>query len=50
MHTSGHADVETIKNVVSIINPKYVVPIHTENREEFKNLFENTLLETHLEW
>ena len=49
MHTSGHADVETIQNVVNIIKPKHIVPIHTENREEFKNLFENALLETHYE-
>ena len=49
LHTSGHADVETIQNVANIIKPRHIVPIHTENREEFKNLFENALLETHYE-
>ncbi len=50
MHTSGHADVETIQNVANIIKPKHIVPIHTESPEEFKKLFKNALLETHMEW
>jgi ribonuclease J len=49
LHTSGHADVKTIQNVVNTIKPKHIIPIHTENREEFKKLFENALLETHYE-
>jgi len=38
LHTSGHADIETIKNVCNIINPKMLIPIHSENPSEFKNM------------
>jgi ribonuclease J len=51
LHTSGHADVETIQNVVDIIKPKHIIPIHTESPEEFKNIFcDKALLETYVEW
>jgi len=50
LHTSGHADIKTIQNVVNIINPKHIIPIHTESPEEFKKLFKNALLKTHVEW
>jgi ribonuclease J len=40
MHTSGHADIETLKNVFSIVNPKYgIIPIHTEAPEKFNEMF-----------
>jgi len=29
IHTSGHADVDTLKRMVEAINPKNIVPIHT---------------------
>jgi ribonuclease J len=39
-HTSGHADIETLKMVFKTINPKGgIIPIHTENPEKFKELF-----------
>jgi len=44
LHTSGHADVESLKKVVEVIKPKHIIPIHTEKPDEFKNLFENTIL------
>ncbi|OPZ76814.1 MAG: RNA-metabolising metallo-beta-lactamase [Alphaproteobacteria bacterium ADurb.Bin438] len=42
IHTSGHADIPTLKRLVDALKPKKVVPIHTFYPEEFKNLFENT--------
>ncbi|MCI1723029.1 MAG: hypothetical protein LKM41_09500 [Lachnospiraceae bacterium] len=39
LHTSGHADPETIAEVITTINPKEaIVPIHTENPKGFMNL------------
>lgn len=40
MHTSGHADGETIKMVIDTTNPEVVIPIHTEIPEAFLNLAE----------
>jgi ribonuclease J len=40
MHTSGHADIETLKNLFDIVNPKCgIIPIHTEAPEKFNELF-----------
>jgi ribonuclease J len=40
MHTSGHADIETLKNVFDTVNPKCgIIPIHTEAPEKFYELF-----------
>jgi ribonuclease J len=40
MHTSGHADIETLKNVFDTVNEKCgVIPIHTEAPEKFNDLF-----------
>lgn len=30
LHTSGHAYIEDIKEMVKIINPSYIIPIHTD--------------------
>jgi ribonuclease J len=39
-HTSGHADIETLKAVFEAVNPKGgIIPIHTENPEKFEELF-----------
>ena len=40
-HTSGHADLEALQMFASSINPKKLIPIHTEHKEEFQNYFEN---------
>ena len=42
LHTSGHADIETIKTVISETSPKIIIPIHTEAPDEFANLAENS--------
>ncbi len=39
LHTSGHASVKCIENVISMINPQNaIIPIHTENSEGFDEL------------
>lgn len=34
LHTSGHADYETIKKLVNTVKPKKIIPIHTEAPEK----------------
>lgn len=46
IHTSGHADIPTLKQFASSINPKKVVPIHTFFPEKFKDMFDNSELHT----
>jgi ribonuclease J len=48
-HTSGHADVETLKAVFETVKPKYgIIPIHTENPEKFIELFpEQAIISLH---
>lgn len=39
-HTSGHADLETLKTVFETVKPKCgIIPIHTEAPEKFQELF-----------
>lgn len=40
-HTSGHADLESLQKFATAINPKTLIPIHTEYKEKFENYFEN---------
>lgn len=42
-HTSGHAVVEDLERFASAINPRRLVPIHTEHRDDFREHFENVL-------
>lgn len=44
MHTSGHASVTYIKQVIDELSPKRVVPIHTMKPEEFLGFAENVFL------
>lgn len=43
-HTSGHAALEDLKRYAEAVNPKMLVPIHTECRNEFRNHFDNVLV------
>jgi ribonuclease J len=43
-HTSGHADLDTLKLFASSLNPKKLVPIHTEYKEEFTEHFDNVVI------
>lgn len=39
MHTSGHADEETITRLIKHTNPKKIIPVHTENAQWFIDHF-----------
>lgn len=39
IHTSGHADVETLKEMVTAMKPKILVPIHTFDGDDYKDIF-----------
>ncbi|MDR1027346.1 MAG: hypothetical protein LBL46_02935, partial [Rickettsiales bacterium] len=39
IHTSGHADVPTLRRFVAAIKPKRLVPIHTFYPAQFSDLF-----------
>lgn len=45
LHTSGHADENTIKKLIEAINPKVIIPVHTENAQRFKNIAPNISIE-----
>ena len=42
VHTSGHAFVEELQSFVSAVKPKCIIPNHTFNPNEFKDLFRGT--------
>lgn len=35
LHTSGHADEQTIERLISTVSPKTIIPVHTENANWF---------------
>lgn len=39
VHTSGHADIETLKKVVERFKPETLIPIHTTSPGSYKELF-----------
>ncbi|MFH1307105.1 MAG: MBL fold metallo-hydrolase [Candidatus Micrarchaeota archaeon] len=43
-HCSGHADKKGIIEVIKKINPKILIPVHTQNAEEFKKFHKNVIL------
>lgn len=44
VHTSGHAVLEDLKNLVSSTCPQRVIPIHTEYKHTFADIFDNSLI------
>lgn len=38
LHTSGHAYVETIAKLIETVNPRVIIPMHTERAEEFASI------------
>ena len=40
-HTSGHADLESLKLFATALNPKQLIPIHTEYKDKFVEYFDN---------
>ena len=43
-HTSGHAPVKDLKRLAEALKPKTLIPIHTEDAEGFKDVFENVTI------
>jgi len=43
-HSSGHALREELLHIITTINPKHILPVHTEHPEEFKNLFKEQVI------
>jgi len=41
VHTSGHAELEDLKNFAKALNPKKLIPIHTFERGKYPELFQN---------
>lgn len=41
IHTSGHASIDSLQKIICSINPKKLIPIHTENPNLFAERFEN---------
>ena len=38
LHTSGHADGETIRTVIDTVDPGFIIPMHTEKPDAFISL------------
>ena len=39
IHSSGHADIASLQHIVEFVNPKQLVPIHTDSPSRFTELF-----------
>lgn len=44
IHTSGHASIGTIRNLIEKVKPLKTIPIHTENPDLFAQYFKNIYL------
>lgn len=45
LHTSGHADKETIRRLIERVSPTVIIPVHTENAAGFKELAPNIVID-----
>lgn len=45
IHTSGHADIETLNQMVNAIKPRYIIPIHTFSGNKYQQHFNYPVLE-----
>lgn len=45
IHVSGHASVKTLKEVVNVLKPDKIIPIHTEHRERYRENFGDKVLQ-----
>ena len=39
VHTSGHAEIDTLKKVVKKLKPEEIIPIHTFHTDKYDDLF-----------
>lgn len=44
LHTSGHADAESINQLINKTAPKWIIPVHTENADWFKKYKDSKVL------
>jgi ribonuclease J len=44
IHTSGHADIDTLKKMVEAIKPKNIIPIHTFNAGDYGKIFDCSII------
>jgi ribonuclease J len=42
IHTSGHADLAGLREMVQVVKPKHLVPIHTFEGDRYAALFPET--------
>lgn len=45
LHTSGHAYIEDLQKMVDMMKPKFLIPVHTEYKEKYKELFSAAVIE-----
>lgn len=45
IHTSGHADIDTLKEYADTLTPKSIIPVHTFNKKDYKNIFSQKVIE-----
>ncbi|MCK4384447.1 MAG: hypothetical protein KAW66_14195, partial [Candidatus Lokiarchaeota archaeon] len=45
VHASGHAMPHHLINFINSVNPKYLIPVHTEHTHFFKTLFNDSDIE-----
>ena len=45
LHTSGHAYIEDLQKFVEKVQPGNIIPIHTEYRDKYKDLFDSNIIE-----
>jgi ribonuclease J len=48
MHTSGHCDMESLKELLEMLSPKGIIPIHTDSPKAFAQYFSNRWPVIHL--
>lgn len=45
LHTSGHAYIEDLQEMVDMMKPKFLIPVHTEYKKKYKELFSADVIE-----
>jgi ribonuclease J len=44
IHASGHLNYDQIREVVKTVQPKVLIPVHTQHPEVFQNFHDNVIL------
>jgi ribonuclease J len=44
IHASGHLNYDDIRDVIDTVQPKVLIPVHTQHPEVFKNFHDNVIL------